>query len=121
MQGSEPGERPTTAVQTKAKTDKLDREALHFLITQERRKELLRSGHSAIGAIDCERFADNWNADVARTSAEQLAGRLDVSLDASKIINRLAPFDLQNRWAESRKDVNTARTVDKNKTALNQM
>lgn len=88
MQGSEPGERPTTAVQTKAKIDNLDREALHFLITQERRKELLRSGHSAIGAIDCERFADNWNADVARTSAEQLAGRLDVSLDASKAINR---------------------------------
>ena len=121
MQGSEPGECPTTAVQTKAKTDKLDREALHFLITQERRKELLSSGHRVFGAIDCERFADKWNADVTRTSAEQLAGRLDVSLDASKIINRLAPFDLQNRWAESRKDVNTARTVDKNKTALNQM
>ncbi|CAN0509650.1 unnamed protein product, partial [Scytosiphon promiscuus] len=116
-----PGERPRTAVKTKAEIDKFDREALRFLISEERRKELHRNGHRAVGAIDCERFAESWNADVARTRTEQLAGRQDVSLDASKIINRKAPFDLQNRWTESRKDVNTARTVENNKSALNQM
>ena len=49
-----------------------------------------------------------------------LASQLDLSSDPSMIINKKASLDLQNQWTQSRKYVNTVRTVEKNK-ALNQL
>ncbi|CAN0181697.1 unnamed protein product, partial [Ascophyllum nodosum] len=119
MQGAKPGERMTTAVKTQAEKDKFDREAFQFLITPEVRRQL--GGHPAIQAIDFDRFAEKWNEDVGEMERNEVAGRLEVSGDANKKINRKAPFDLQNWWTESKKDINTARTVEQNKARLSAM
>ena len=109
----------TTAVKTQAEKDKFDREAFQFLITPEVRRQL--GGHPAIQAIDFDRFAEKWNEDVGEMERNEVAGRLEVSGDANKKINRKAPFDLQNWWTESKKDINTARTVEQNKACLSAM
>ncbi|CAN0445293.1 unnamed protein product [Ascophyllum nodosum] len=89
MQGAKPGERMTTAVKTQAEKDKFDREAFQFLITPEVRRQL--GGHPAIQAIDFDRFAEKWNEDVGEMERNEVAGRLEVSGDANKKINRKAP------------------------------
>ena len=58
MQGLPPRERPITAVETPAEMDKFDHEVLHFLLSEERKKELSSNGQLVVGGIDCERFAE---------------------------------------------------------------
>lgn len=119
LQGNEQGERPTTSVQTTAEKSKFDREALTFLVTPEQRRELGGLAHTQV--IDFNRWAGQWNEDVAQTERDVHAGRLEPVQDPSKQINRKAAFDLSNWWTESKKDVNTARTIENNKSQLQAM
>ena len=119
MQGGEQGERPHTAVQTQAEKDKFDREAYMYLTSPETRQRL--GGQAPAPTIDFNVWAEQWNEDVAQTERDVKAGRLEPSEDPANQINRKQPFDLSNWWTESRKDVNTARTAEKNKVALEAM
>ncbi|CAN0176899.1 unnamed protein product [Ectocarpus fasciculatus] len=119
MQGATPGERMTTAVKTQAEKDKFDREVFQFLVTPEVRQQV--AGHRGTQSINFDAFAAKWNEDVGEIERNEVAGRLEVSGDANKKINRKAPFDLQNWWTESRKEANTARTVEQNKHRLSAM
>lgn len=116
MQGKEPGERPTTSVRTEAEKNKFDREAFGFFITPERRREL--GGLSNTQLIDFNLFAEVWNEDVAETERNVLAGLLEPIQDPAKQINRKQAFDLANYWTESKKDVNTKRTVEKHQAEI---
>lgn len=118
MQGADAGQRPTTAVTTQAEKDKFDRDVYQFLISPETRRQL-RS--SAVQAIDFDRFADKWNDDVGEIERNEAAGCLEVNGDPSKKINRKKPADLQHWWTESKKDVNTARTIENNRALLSSM
>lgn len=109
----------TTAVQTAAEKAKFDREVHQFLITSERREQL--RDHPATQAIDFNRFAVKWNEDVSETEKNEAAGHLEVSSDASKKINRKSPSDLSNRWTEAKNDINTERTMERNKALLTAM
>ncbi|CAM9359043.1 unnamed protein product [Ectocarpus sp. 6 AP-2014] len=120
MQGATPGERMTTAVKTQAEKDKFDREVFQFLVSPEVRQQV--AGHRrGTQSINFDAFAAKWNEDVGEIERNEVAGRLEVSGDANKKINRKAPFDLQSWWTESRKEVNTARTVEQNKDRLSAM
>lgn len=109
----------TTAVKTQAEKDKFDREVFQFLVTPEVRQQV--AGHRGTQSINFDAFAAKWNEDVGEIERNEVAGRLEVSGDANKKINRKAPFDLQNWWTESRKEANTARTVEQNKHRLSAM
>lgn len=116
MQGNEQGQRPTTAVQTTVEKSKCNREALEFLITPEQRREL--GGLPQTQVVDCNRWAERWNEDVAQTERDVKDGRLEPVQDPADQINRKAPFDLSTWWTESKKDVNTARTIENNQSRL---
>lgn len=119
MQGKKTGERPTTGVKTQAEKDKFEREAYQFLITPERRREL--GGLPATQTIDFNLWAERWNEDVAETERNVLAGRLEPVGDPTRQINRKQPFDLSIWWTESKKHVNTARTIENHQAQLQSM
>lgn len=119
MQGNEHGQRPTTAIQTAAEKSKFEREALTYLITPEQRRAL--GGLSYTQVIDFNRWAGDWNEEVAKQERDVIAGRLEPVQDPANQINRKAPFDLSHWWTESKKDVNTARTIENNKRQLQAM
>ena len=119
MQGQEQGEHPSTAVQTVAEKAKFEREALMYLITPEQRRELGGLSHTQV--IDVNRWAVRWNEDVGRTERDVKAGRMEPIEDPSKQINRKKPHDLSYWWTESKKGVNTARTIENNRPQLHAM
>ena len=55
---------------------------------------------------------------MAQTERDVKAGRLEPVQNPADQINRKAPFDLSSWWTESKKDVNTARTIENNKSQL---
>ena len=71
--------------------------------------------------IDFNRWAGDWNGEVAKQERDVIAGRLEPVQDPANQINRKAPFDLSHWWTESKKDVNTARTIENNKRQLQAM
>ena len=119
MQGNEHGQRPATAIQTAAEKSKFEREALTYLVTPEHRRAL--GGLSYAQVIDFHRWAGDWNGEVAKQERNVIAGRLEPVQDPANQINRKAPFDLSHWWTESKKDVNTARTIENNKRQLQAM
>lgn len=115
MQGGKSGNRPYTAVLTKAERDKFDRTALSFLTT--------RSDPSAnrplIQAIDFDAFAKSWNEDVTEEERNEQAGRLET--DGANLVNRKTASDLQHYMSESKRGVNMKRTMEPHRHAMAQL